>query len=235
MSSLTINYYLQESKSTNDSTTKRSPSTTQVYKALTTYPVIVLNFLQSLSFLDVILSLDILFTSRLAICAHPLTTFQKILRFLCYILEITGHGVSWFSICGCLAFLYFITQERILWIYSFNLFVILVLDIILVAPIKLYFQRPRPSLNRGRIPLSISSVDKYAFPSGHTSRCVSLASLFCYLLPFRIHTNLFCLWAVLVCISRVVIGRHHISDVVVGVIAGVAVFQASLHANMILT
>ena len=105
----------------------------------------------------------------------------------------------------------------------------------MVAPVKLYFQRPRPSLNKGKIALSVSSVDKYSFPSGHTSRCISLATLFCYMLPFQLHTNMFCIWSILVCISRVLIGRHHISDVLVGVLAGFVIFEIALQTQLILT
>lgn len=186
------------------------------------------------SFLEALLSFDAHLTRLTAICADPQTHFQKALRLVCYLLEISGHGVPWFVACGVLVAAYWYTHNDLVWVYMWNMFVILVADITVVAPIKLYFQRPRPKLNRGRIPLSVSSVDKYAFPSGHTSRCVALAALFCYMSPFELQTNLFCAWAGLVCMSRILIGRHHILDVVAGVLAGLFVFKITQLTLLIL-
>ena len=106
-----------------------------------------------------------------------------------------------------------------------NMLFILILDIMVVAPIKLYFCRSRPALNQGSIPLSVSSVDNYSFPSGHASRCVALAAYFCYIPPFYLRTHLWYIWAAVVSLSRVLIGRHHISDVVAGMVAGLIVFD----------
>ncbi|XP_011404296.1 PREDICTED: phospholipid phosphatase 6-like [Amphimedon queenslandica] len=179
------------------------------------------------SLLEGLLSLDAYLTRRLALCASSNSSLhQKILRYLCYALELSGHGVPWFSLCGLLAILYIPTGSHVLFSYLVHLLFLLVADIIVVAPIKLYFQRPRPSFNKGSIPLSISSVDQYAFPSGHTSRCVALAALFCYMSPFiRLWSGLTILWAVSVSFSRIVIGRHHIFDVIAGAMAGVVVFE----------
>ena len=177
--------------------------------------------------LDGFLSFDHYLTRLLALCASSNgSPHQRILRYFCYVLELTGHGVPWFSLCGVLAVLYIPTGSHVLFSYLVHLLFLLLADIIVVAPIKLYFQRPRPSFNEGSIPLSISSVDRYAFPSGHTSRCVALAALFCYMSPFiRLWSGLTCLWAMSVSLSRIVIGRHHIFDVIAGAVAGLAVFE----------
>ena len=150
---------------------------------------------------------------------------QRGLRTLCHTLEMSGHGVPWFVICGGALAMYLATGESIFWIYALNLFFILTADIIIVAPIKLFFQRPRPRINKGNIPLSLSSVDNYAFPSGHASRCVALAAYFCYMPPFYLRTHLWYMWALTVSLSRIIIGRHHMTDVVAGILCGLVVFE----------
>ena len=140
-------------------------------------------------------------------------------------LELSGHGVPWFILSGILVILYYFTGNDTYFTYGANLFFILVMDILVVAPIKLLFKRPRPSVNCGKIPLSVSSVDGYAFPSGHSSRCVALAAYFCYMPPFYLRTHLWYIWALIVSLSRIVIGRHHVSDVGAGIMAGLVIFD----------
>lgn len=164
-------------------------------------------------------------TISLGSCAQPQTPFQKILKVCCMCLELSGHGVPWFILAGVMLLLYAYTGHVQFLCYGFNLLCILLMDIAVVAPIKILFKRPRPVLNDGPIPLSVSSVDSYAFPSGHASRCVALAALFCYLPPFYLHTHLWYIWAVLVSLSRLVIGRHHILDVGAGILAGLIIFD----------
>ena len=101
---------------------------------------------------------------------------------------------------------------------------ILIVDILLVAPVKLLFKRPRPPVNKGTIPLSVSSIDQYAFPSGHATRCVAIAAYFCYMPPFYLHTHLWYIWALFVSLSRVVIGRHHVLDIAAGMMGGFFIF-----------
>ena len=66
------------------------------------------------------------------------------------------------------------------------------------------------------------SVDKMSFPSGHATRAVALAAFFTYLYPLPL---IVCVavgvWAAAVAVSRVLLGRHHVLDVVGGVAVGV--------------
>ena len=177
------------------------------------------------SILDILRSIDEQVTSFLCICARPQKPWEKALEFCCKILELSGHGAIWFAMCACLVGLYALTKEDVYWNNSVNLFVLLVLDIIFVAPLKLFFKRSRPAMNVGEIPFSVSSVDNYAFPSGHASRCVALAAYFCYMPPFYLRTHLWYLWAIAMSVSRVLIGRHHFSDIVAGGVAGLVIFE----------
>ncbi len=140
-------------------------------------------------------------------------------------LELSGHGVPWFTFAVLLLAVYLYTGEEFYYNYGLNLLAILLMDIFVVAPLKLLVKRPRPALNCGTIPMSVSSVDNYAFPSGHASRCVALAALFCYLPPFHTHTHLWYIWAIVVSVSRVGLGRHHVLDIGAGMLAGLVIFN----------
>ena len=67
------------------------------------------------------------------------------------------------------------------------------------------------------------SVDKFSFPSGHATRAVGLALLFTFLLPFPPFLLIpIYIWSAAVCTSRVCLGRHHVLDIIGGVIVGIA-------------
>jgi undecaprenyl-diphosphatase len=87
--------------------------------------------------------------------------------------------------------------------------------------IKRYLVRERPYVMHGDILLGTAPLDRYSFPSGHTLHAVSFTifyssydpSMLFVLLPF----------AVLVAASRVILGLHYPSDVLVGGAIGAAI------------
>ena len=172
-----------------------------------------------------LLTIDTKLTRLLALCSEPASQSRKLLQTLCLTLEISGHGVPWFLFTGILLLGSFATSENFMWVYGFNLLAILLLDIIIVAPLKLIFKRPRPPVNKGAMLFSVSAVDSFAFPSGHASRAVAIAAFFCYMPPFNVWTHLWYVWAAIVAVSRIMLGRHHVLDVLAGVIAGLFVFE----------
>ena len=178
--------------------------------------------------LEFVLFLDRELSRWLCVSARPRRPVTKL---ACLLLEWSGHGVLWFAICGLLFLLYLLTSDPSHLSLAWNVLVLLGVDIVAVAPLKLYFKRSRPPTNSGTIALSVSSVDKYAFPSGHASRAVALAIYFTLsrFLPPLVWAG----WAVLVCLSRVVGGRHHLLDVLVGAGAGLAVFETSRYLGLL--
>ena len=82
---------------------------------------------------------------------------------------------------------------------------------------------------------TVSQIDDYAFPSGHASRAVAI--LLMYLTMFDLSSTALFLWnswAIAVCISRVFLGRHHVIDVIVGMIMGVFVHWVLLMSQPLL-
>ncbi|KAM6316147.1 inactive phospholipid phosphatase 7 isoform 3-T9 [Podargus strigoides] len=101
----------------------------------------------------------------------------------------------------------------------------LLLDIMIVAGLQKLAKRKGPyDINPGL--LDYLTMDTYAFPAGHASRAAMLSKFFLnhlvLAIPLRI---LLVLWALCVGLSRVMIGRHHITDVLSGFVFGYLQFR----------
>ncbi len=81
---------------------------------------------------------------------------------------------------------------------------------------KALIRRPRPDGARGRF---YSNLDRHAFPSGHATRVGALVMALSPWLPWPGRV-LFAGWAVAVCLSRVALGLHFVSDVAGGLVLG---------------
>lgn len=90
-----------------------------------------------------------------------------------------------------------------------------------MAVIKAYVRRRRPSANSPDMFAAIGP-DQYSFPSGHASRAAFIAYfyLFLYRLPLFFWPPLLA-WCTSICVSRILLRRHHILDVLAGVGLGI--------------
>ncbi|KAI3902325.1 hypothetical protein MKW92_034193 [Papaver armeniacum] len=110
-----------------------------------------------------------------------------------------------------------------------GLFVGFILDLTCVGLCKYTIRRPRPVYNKD-MKLTVS-VDHWSFPSGHSSR-VWFVSFYLYFSAAASigsdgggkFVNLFvlicCVWSAATSVSRVLLGRHFVFDVVAGVALG---------------
>ena len=146
---------------------------------------------------------------------------------------------------GVFAFLYLLPSWMELWS---NLLLLIFLDIVIVAVVKVitnqlcmnipgkmsthlnlkaFTRRRRPGYNQGKMFVTMGP-DKFSFPSGHATRAVALALFFGIAHP-PIHSVLalpaFAAWAAAVCLSRVLLGRHHMLDVAGGIAIGFAEYM----------
>lgn len=86
---------------------------------------------------------------------------------------------------------------------------------------KRRFRRRRPSAALPSFVALVTPSDEFSFPSGHTMAAFLLATLL--YLTFDMPAVGVFTWAMLVGCSRVVLGVHFPSDIVVGAVLGVAI------------
>jgi len=87
---------------------------------------------------------------------------------------------------------------------------------VLVLMLKFTIRRPRPDGQWGRI---YRQTDPHSFPSGHAARAAALAVMAIGIGPTWFAV-LLCFWAPLVGLSRIALGVHYVSDVVIGWLIG---------------
>lgn len=102
--------------------------------------------------------------------------------------------------------------------YSAILEISIVIQALFVFALKNFIRRQRPNGEWGGI---YRQFDPHSFPSGHATRAVLLAVLGLGLGPAWFGW-LMTVWAPLVCLSRVMTGVHYLSDIIGGVILGLA-------------
>ncbi len=86
--------------------------------------------------------------------------------------------------------------------------------------------RERPYITHNGIVATTAPLDRYSFPSGHTMHAVSFAILYSTHVP---HVSWIMVpFAFLVAASRVILGLHYPTDVVVGGILGATLAYSSL-------
>ena len=99
----------------------------------------------------------------------------------------------------------------------------LTLDVVLVGGLKTVVKRKRPEYSRSKAYVPIINIDSFSMPSGHTSRSVYVA-IFSSCVMFSQQDSRYAvgtalaglLWSATTAASRVMLGRHYVSDVLVG-------------------
>ena len=86
--------------------------------------------------------------------------------------------------------------------------------------------RNRPFIASGDIFCGAAPLDQYSFPSGHTLHAVSFTTMIYSVEPLLLPVML--PFAILVAASRVILGLHYPSDVLVGATIGALLASASI-------
>ena len=137
-------------------------------------------------------------------------------------LEHSGNGFLW--IIGTFLLLIWPTAGWKLRVFAINLELGFLLDLIVIGIIKLAVKRARPDYAEKQYSTNIPA-DKYSFPSGHASRCIFIATAIFLFRSMcrRVFWVSAVVWAVCTSMSRVLLGRHFLSDIVVGSVIGIAI------------
>ncbi|MFH1663843.1 MAG: phosphatase PAP2 family protein [archaeon] len=141
----------------------------------------------------------------------PLYYMDYLIRFLTEL----GSPLLWLFL---VAFLYWRGKEK----ESFHLMNLIVFSVLVVGAAKEFFHKPRPSIDEGFRVLVQERFGGFGFPSGHST---TIAAIFGYYLNNKNKLIVVGLGiaTILVAYSRLYLGAHFPSDVVVGVVLGILI------------
>lgn len=101
-----------------------------------------------------------------------------------------------------------------------------ILGIVVFKALKLLSQRPRPYHLEPHCWSNVLPPDRFSFPSGHTMTAFSVALVVSYFYPPLEWPLVFL--AISIAFSRIVLGMHFLSDVLAGIVLGVALGCAAI-------
>ena len=133
-----------------------------------------------------------------------------------------GDGVFWFALMGALVALDGMAGLRA----SLHLALTGIVALALYKLLKRWTKRPRPFASDMRIRAWVAPLDEFSFPSGHTLHAVTFSLV--ALAWFPQLAGLVLPFTVLVAASRVVLGLHYPSDVLVASLIGFALAESSI-------
>ena len=133
-----------------------------------------------------------------------------------------GDGVAWYALVASLPLLFGPAGLQA----SLRMAVAGVAGLLLYRYLKRTFVRERPFITHATITLAGRPLDRFSFPSGHTLHAVSFTTI--AVADFPVLAPVLLPFALLVALSRVVLGLHYPSDVLVGGLIGSALAASAL-------
>ena len=133
-----------------------------------------------------------------------------------------GDGVFWYALILSLPFLYGESGR----LPALQMAITGFIGVALYKALKHTLVRERPFIHCDRIAPGTAPLDRYSFPSGHTLHAVSFTTMSTSYFPEL--AILLVPFAVLVAVSRVVLGLHYPTDVLAGAVLGFGLASASL-------
>ncbi|XP_048469364.1 inactive phospholipid phosphatase 7-like [Rhincodon typus] len=168
-----------------------------------------------------LMAIDICLSKRIGVCANSSSSWTSA-RPIVKLIGVTGHGVPWIGgTIFCLTKSNTTAGQEVI----FNLLFALILDLLVVAAVQKMVKRKAPSEVSPSL-LDYIVMDVFAFPAGQASRAVMVTRFFfnhlVLAVPLRI---LLVIWAGVIGVSRVMIGRHYVTDVFCGFFIGYLQFN----------
>lgn len=133
-----------------------------------------------------------------------------------------GDGVFWYVLIAVLT-LCFGSEGRLV---ALQCAAAGVSGLVIYRALKNVLVRERPYMTHAAIVCSGKPLDRFSFPSGHTLHAVSFTLIVCSSLPMM--ALVLVPAAVLIALSRVVLGLHYPTDVLAGALLGASIGSASM-------
>ena len=127
-----------------------------------------------------------------------------------------GDGVVWYALMLALPLLYGVRGFQV----ALIMLATGAAGLLVYKILKRTFVRERPFIRHSGISLAGAPLDRYSFPSGHTLHAVSFSWQICAAFPEL--AVLVVPLALAIAASRVVLGLHYPTDVLVGALLGAA-------------
>lgn len=137
-----------------------------------------------------------------------------------------GDGVFWYSLMAVWPLLYGGSGLRA----TLHMVVVGTVGALLYKAIKQKFVRERPFVTHPAVHLGVPPLDRYSFPSGHTLHAVAFTLISIAHFPWAVWV--IAPFTILVALSRIVLGLHYPSDVLMGAAIGAGL--ASLNLDFLL-
>lgn len=159
---------------------------------------------------------------RVCIAFNRWSDYSSVRMFFAAISRL-GNGVFWYSWIVILPAMFGVNGA---W-RAAQLTITGALGVLIYKWLKQRFVRERPYISHLRIRVGTAPLDRYSFPSGHTLHAVCYAVLLSYYFPVLAWVVV--PFATLVALSRIVLGLHYPTDVVVGAGIGATLALTSVY------
>jgi len=159
----------------------------------------------------------------IALWANRTLHWRTVCPFFCAISNL-GNGKFWYALMLMLPVLHGL----------YGVFAALHMGLTALVTLMIYkcikgaTQRPRPGVVHESIRQGTFALDEYSFPSGHTMHAVSFSIIAVAWFPALM--PLLLTFTILVAMSRVVLGLHYPTDVLLGALFGLLISELSLLA-----
>jgi undecaprenyl-diphosphatase len=125
-----------------------------------------------------------------------------------------GDGYVWYALIALLP----LFGGELGLVAALHLSALALINVALYRTLKRWTRRPRPFRRHEGIVAWVAPLDEFSFPSGHTLHAVSFTLVACWYIPWL--AVVLVPFAVLVALSRVVLGLHYPTDVFAATVIG---------------